>query len=100
VDLPPFFPRTLGEARRVADEILGPLEAYDQAHETQLVASLRIFLQENRSLQATAKRLGIHKQTVIYRMRRVEEITGRSISRTEDIASLWLALEADALARR
>lgn len=96
-DLPPFFPRTLGEARRVADEVLGPLRDYDRAHSTEFVESLRTFLHQNRAWQATAKLLHVHKQTLIYRMRRVEEITGRSLSRTDDVATLWLALEADAL---
>lgn len=99
-DLPPFFPRTLGEARRVSDDILGALYEYDTAHNTDLVVSLRTLLEQNRAWQTTARLLNIHKQTLIYRMRRVEEITGRRLSQTEDIAALWLALEADALVNR
>jgi purine catabolism regulator len=96
-DLPPFFPRTLGEARRVADDVLGPLHDYDREHGTEFVQSLRVFLEQNRAWQATSKLLHVHKQTLIYRMRRVEEITGRSLGHTDDVATLWLALEADEL---
>ena len=34
----------------------------------------------------------MHKQTVIYRMRRVEELTGRRMQRMEDVVNFWLAL--------
>jgi purine catabolism regulator len=36
----------------------------------------------------------VHKQTVVYRMRRVEELTGRLLRRMEDVVSVWLALRA------
>ena len=39
----------------------------------------------------------MHRQTVLYRIRKVEEITGRTTSETADIAELWLALRAQSL---
>jgi purine catabolism regulator len=36
----------------------------------------------------------VHRQTVFYRMERVEQITGRTLAETADIAELWLALSA------
>jgi purine catabolism regulator len=36
----------------------------------------------------------VHKQTLVYRMRRVETLTSRSLSDTGDVADLWLALQA------
>jgi purine catabolism regulator len=56
------------------------------------VASLRTYLSHNRSLKATSEALHVHKQTVIYRMRRVEELTGRRLQRMEDVVNFWLAL--------
>jgi purine catabolism regulator len=57
-----------------------------------LVASLRVFLECNRSWQRASARLGIHKQTLVYRIRRVEELTGRTLAETGDVAELWFAL--------
>jgi purine catabolism regulator len=54
---------------------------------------LASFLAQDRSWQRAAKGLHIHKQTLVYRMRRVEELTGRRLSRTEDVAELWFALK-------
>jgi purine catabolism regulator len=90
----PFLPRNLDESRAVVRHILGPLLEYDAEHEAPLVASLRTYLARNRSLKETSEALHVHKQTVIYRMRRVEQLTGRRLGRMEDIVDLWLALRA------
>jgi purine catabolism regulator len=78
--------------------VLGALLAYDAAHDSRLVQSLRVFLEENRSWQRAAARLIIHKQTLVYRMERVEQITGRRLDRIADVTELWLALQAAAAA--
>ncbi|MCY1562120.1 Transcriptional activator PmfR [compost metagenome] len=53
-----------------------------------------MFLEHNRSWLTAARQLHVHKQTLVYRVRRIEEITGRSLDSTEDVATLWFALRA------
>jgi purine catabolism regulator len=91
---PLFLPRTLGEAASAADRILGPLIAYDQEHSTDLLHSLAVFLEHNRSWQRSAEALHVHKQTLVYRMHRVERLTGRDLHETADVVQFWLALMA------
>lgn len=91
-DAPLFLPRTLGEGERLVTRILGPLIDYDIEHHSDLVKSLRTFLSCDRSWVKTASELHVHKQTLVYRMKRVEELTGRRLHDTGDIAELWLAL--------
>lgn len=67
---------------------------YDAERSTDLTNTLDTFLRCGRSWQATAAVTRIHRQTVVYRIRRVEEITGRDLSATAHIAELWLALRA------
>jgi purine catabolism regulator len=86
--------RDPAEAQALVDRALGPLLGYDRAHGTQLVRSLAVFLACRRSWQRTARELNIHRQTVVYRMDRVAELTGRTLLDTRDIAELWLALSA------
>jgi purine catabolism regulator len=86
--------RDLDEARIVVERTLGPLLRYDREHGSDLVGSLSAFLAHRRSWQRTARALGVHKQTVFYRMRRVEQITGRDLAETGDLAELWVALRA------
>jgi PucR family transcriptional regulator, purine catabolism regulatory protein len=91
---PLFLPRTLGEAATAADRILGPLIAYDEEHTTDLLHSLAVFLEHNRSWQRAAETLHVHKQTLVYRMHRVERLTGRDLRDTGDVVQFWLALRA------
>jgi DNA-binding PucR family transcriptional regulator len=63
-------------AREVARATLGPLSSDDDASR-RLLATLRVFLQEGQSFARTARRLGIHENTVSYRVRRAVELTGQ-----------------------
>ncbi|MBV8990961.1 MAG: PucR family transcriptional regulator ligand-binding domain-containing protein [Solirubrobacterales bacterium] len=93
-----FLPRGLSEADRAVRDVLGALLDYDRAHHGELVKSLRTFLSHNRSWKDTAAELHVHKQTLVYRMRRVEELTGRRLDETGDVAELWFALKAGDIA--
>jgi purine catabolism regulator len=82
------------EARIVVDRVLGELIAYDATHSSEMVATLDAYLRCDRSWLRAAKTLGVHRQTVVYRIQRVEEITGRRIADTATLAEFWLALRA------
>lgn len=82
------------EARVVVGRVLGGLLAYDMAHSSDMVLTLDTYLRRERSLVQTAKELGIHRQTVVYRIQRIEELTGKRIGDTATIAEFWLALRA------
>jgi purine catabolism regulator len=86
--------RSIGEAERLVEAMLGPIREYDRTHQSDLEHTLRVFLEENRSWQRGSARLHLHKQTLVYRIRQIERLTGRSLSSTADVAGLWLALEA------
>jgi purine catabolism regulator len=92
--VPLFAPLSPGEAQVTAEEVLGPLIDYDERHNTELVRSLRVFLQCNRSWTRATAELFVHRQTLVYRMSRVEQLTGRRLNETRDVAELWLALRA------
>ncbi len=92
--LSPFMPRSLSEAQRAIEHVLGPVLDYDATHGSHLVASLRTWFSHDRSWQRAAESLHVHRQTLVYRMRRVEELTGRRLDRSKDLAELWLALQA------
>lgn len=89
--------RDPAEAQTLVDRTLGALLDYDRANGSQLLRSLAVFLSCRRSWQAAARALNVHRQTVVYRMERVAELTGRTVTDTPDIAELWLALSAHEL---
>jgi purine catabolism regulator len=87
----------LSRSHREADEIingvLGPLVASTTAA-TRLRVTLFCYLRNDRHWQATADELGIHRQTLSYRLNRIEVETGLSINRSADLAALWIAFQA------
>lgn len=80
--------------RAFADAMLAPLDAYDREHSGELQASLRAFLQHNARWETAAAELFVHRHTLRYRMRKVEELTGRDLSSSFDRMEFWLALRA------
>lgn len=98
VDKVPWLPDNLEEAAQTFRRILGPLADHDERQGTPLLHSLRVFLEQNRSWLLAARQLHIHKTTLIYRIRKIESLTGRSLDHTEDVAILWLALRAGEIA--
>lgn len=89
---PYFLPRTVAEGDVIVRQLLGPIIDYDDANGAQLVDSLRVFFEANRSWQEGARRLGVHKQTLVYRMRKVEDLTGVSLRDFGGQAELYFAL--------
>jgi PucR family transcriptional regulator, purine catabolism regulatory protein len=91
-DTPLFLPRTLAEGEAVVAAILGPVIDYDETNGTNLVASLETYFAAGRSWQQGAVELGVHKQTLLYRMRRIEQLTKRRLSDVEQQTELYLAV--------
>jgi purine catabolism regulator len=77
-----------------ADGLLRALHEHDATGRGNLVASLRAWLSRHGQWDAAAADLGVHRHTLRYRMRRVEEILGRSLDDPDVRMELWLALKA------
>lgn len=71
-------------ARRFVQRTLGALVAED-ASTRRLLDTLRVFQEEGQSFARAAARLGVHQNTVAYRVRRALELAGR-----QDASSLAL----------
>ncbi len=89
-----FLPQSVEDIRRMVRTTLGPLIDYDRTNEGNLVESVRVFLRNNSIWQASADELAIHRQTLVYRLKKVEQLTGLKPTTTEGSARLWLALAA------
>ncbi len=100
VDETLFMPRTVAGAEAAVASVLGALIRYDNEHGSELVHSLRVYFDANRSWQAASKLLGVHRQTLVYRMQRVSELTDRNLGDVHDVAELHLALKAKDLLDR
>jgi purine catabolism regulator len=74
--------------------LLGPIRAYDDRQHGELVHSLRVFLEHNGNWESAARALTVHRHTLRYRIRRIEELTGRNLDLAADRVEFWLALKA------
>jgi PucR family transcriptional regulator, purine catabolism regulatory protein len=80
--------------RGLVDAVLGPVLAYDAVHNGQLLPSVTVWLEHDRRTADAALALHVHANTLAYRIRRFEQLSGRSLQSTADLAEVWLALHA------
>lgn len=83
-----------GELERFYAETIQPLSDYDDQYETELVATVEAYLDNDGNVAATAKQLFTHRHTVRYRLERVKELCGHDVSSTEGREKLGLGLKA------
>ncbi|GHF79718.1 PucR family transcriptional regulator [Streptomyces filamentosus] len=74
------------------DTVLGPLLKAGRGSAPMLLETLESFLAHDRSWARTAEALHVHVNTVHYRVSRIEELTGRDLSRLDHAADLRAAL--------
>ncbi len=89
-----LMPRTPAEAQLLVDQILGTVLEYDQVHGAHLTHTIRAIVAADGSWRQAAAEVHVHKQTLGYRLRKVEELTGRGFTRTQHLAEWWFALQA------
>jgi sugar diacid utilization regulator len=73
--------------------LLSPIVDYDVRHGSDLVLTLRVFLEASGAWQQAATALHVHVNTLRYRIGRIEELTQRDLSRMRDRVDFFLALE-------
>src|SRR3954471_17343414 len=78
--------------RLFCDSILSPIEEGEGAYGGELMRSLESFIECNGQWEKAARQLYCHRHTLRYRIRRVEELTGRSLDSARDRIDFWLAL--------
>jgi sugar diacid utilization regulator len=83
-----------GELESFYAETIEPVANYDEQYETELVATIEAYLENDGNVAATAKQLFTHRHTVRYRLERVRELCGHDVSATEGREKLGLGLKA------
>ena len=83
------------ELERFRSEVLAPLNEYDQRHKGELLPTLTAFLEDTENLALVAEKLHIHRNTLRYRLQKVEDLAGRNLSDTQDRMHLYFATVVD-----
>jgi PucR family transcriptional regulator, purine catabolism regulatory protein len=79
--------------------VLDPIEQGEGDYGDELVRSLDVFIEHNGHWEKAANALFCHRHTLRYRIRRIEQLTGRDFSNARDRIEFWLALRGRELAR-
>jgi purine catabolism regulator len=79
--------------------VLGPLEGGEGDYGDELARSLDLYIEHNGHWEKAANALFCHRHTLRYRIRRIEQLTGRDLSSARDRIEFWLALRGRELSR-
>jgi sugar diacid utilization regulator len=81
------------ELRGFTEQVLGTLLEYDRRHNADFVRTLAAYLDHNGNLQATARELNLHVNSVAYRMQRIQAIAALDLERADDRLLAQVALK-------
>jgi sugar diacid utilization regulator len=84
-------------ARRILKDVLRPLRAYDASRQASLVQTLRAYLIARFNVTKAAEALFVNPNTVVYRLRRIKELSGRDTHDLDDLLVLYLGLRLEEL---
>ncbi|MNC42638.1 Purine catabolism regulatory protein [compost metagenome] len=70
--------------------LLFPLKEHDREHKSDFLKTIAVYLTLNGNLKESAAFLHIHTNTLMYRLNRITEITGRSLKETDYRTSVYL----------
>ena len=80
-------------AQRILDAMLRPLSDYDREHGSELLVTLGTYVRAHFNLTKSAEILTVHPNTVVYRLRRIRELSGRDPHDVDDLILLALGVK-------
>ncbi len=82
----------LAPLQTFTQQIIGPLAEYDRQHRGSLVQTVDAYFNHHANVSQTAESLFIHRNTLLYRLERIQELTGQDINQPDMRLALHLAL--------
>jgi DNA-binding PucR family transcriptional regulator len=73
---------------------LGPIINYDNGKDGQLMATLRILIDNGFNWKETAAKCNVHVNTIYYRVERIEKLLSIKLNNTESKFTLYVALKS------
>ncbi len=76
-----------------ASHVIGPLATYDKDHRGSLVQTLEAYFNHHGNISQTAESLFVHRNTLLYRMDRIQELTQQDLNNADMRLALHLSLK-------
>jgi purine catabolism regulator len=83
----------ISTVRAFARQVIGPLAEYDEQHRSSLVQTIDAYFAHHGNVSQTAESLFIHRNTLLYRLDRIQELTGHDLDQSNMRLALHLALK-------
>jgi PucR family transcriptional regulator, purine catabolism regulatory protein len=82
-----------GDVHAFYEEVLGPLLEYDRRTDNELVDTLETYFACNGNLSEAARRLHLHRNSLLYRLERIQEVLQADLEDADTRLSLQVALK-------
>lgn len=88
------------EVQEIIQLTIGALIEYDKQRGLDLINTFRTYIQNKQNVSQTARSLNLHRQSLLYRLKKIEALTKRSLANTDDVflldlcIKLWITAES------
>ena len=79
--------------REFTQKVIGPLVDYDEQHRSSLVQTIDAYFKNHGNISQTAETLFIHRNTLLYRLDRIQDLTNHDLNQSNMRLALHLALK-------
>ncbi|MGG3573610.1 PucR family transcriptional regulator ligand-binding domain-containing protein [Bacillus gobiensis] len=80
-------------AAEMMHKTIGAIAAYDKERGLDLLHTLASYLQNQGNVSQTSRILSLHRQSLLYRLNKIEALSGRSLGNPDDLFLLQLCLK-------
>ncbi|SDH43237.1 PucR family transcriptional regulator [Alteribacillus bidgolensis] len=80
------------ELRKITDIIIAPLQKYSRERNIDLVHTFMVYNRHRGNVSQTARELNLHRQSLLYRLRKIETLTGCSLDNSDDTFLIDLSI--------
>jgi sugar diacid utilization regulator len=85
--------------RQSIDDLLAPLVGLGEIKQKEYITTLRVYLENNRSVSRTAQRLYLHRNTVTYRIKKILDVLEVDLEDPNQFLAVYLACYAQSMPR-
>jgi purine catabolism regulator len=84
--------KSIKDLEKFVDELLLPVFNYDRTKNGELIKTLETYYEANRNLKLTSQQMFTHYNTILYRIKRIEELTGTKLNNPEHSLNMEIAV--------
>lgn len=80
------------ELKKMTEVLLAPLLKYSVERKINLIHTFQVYSRHNCNVSKTARALNLHRQSLLYRLRKIESLTGLKLDNADDLFLMELAI--------